>query len=139
MKPENSIRNKKVELAVSSVVFLYAANIVWYFLTGVFEWGDPLGVYLIFIANGILGLILYVAVSLICYRKIKISPKNNRVLRICLIIITGIFFVWLVLFRLLPNFDGYKERVAARSFLSHAITTISEMVADYFICLLCGI
>ena len=48
MKPENSIRNKKVELAVSSVVFLYAANIVWYFLTGVFEWGDPLGVYLIF-------------------------------------------------------------------------------------------
>lgn len=87
MKPENSIRNKKVELAVSSVVFLYAANIVWYFLTGVFEWGDPLGVYLIFIANGILGLILYVAVSLICYRKIKISPKNNRVLRICLIII----------------------------------------------------
>lgn len=39
MKPENSIRNKKVELAVSSVVFLYAANIVWYFLTGVFEWG----------------------------------------------------------------------------------------------------
>ena len=32
-----------------------------------------------------------------------------------------------------------KERVAARSFLSHAITTISEMVADYFICLLCGI
>lgn len=45
MKPENSIRNKKVELAVSSVVFLYAANIVWYFLTGVFEWGDPLGVY----------------------------------------------------------------------------------------------
>jgi|GEM_PF-162896 len=105
MKPENSIRNKKVELAVSSVVFLYAANIVWYFLTGVFEWGDPLGVYLIFIANGILGLILYVAVSLICYRKIKISPKNNRVLRICLIIITGIFFVWLVLFRLLPNFE----------------------------------
>lgn len=95
MKPENSIRNKKVELAVSSVVFLYAANIVWYFLTGVFEWGDPLGVYLIFIANGILGLILYVAVSLICYRKIKISPKNNRVLRICLIIITGIFlFGW---------------------------------------------
>ena len=139
MKPENSIRNKKVELAVSSVVFLYAANIVWYFLTGVFEWGDPLGVYLIFIANGILGLILYVAVSLICYRKIKISPKNNRVLRICLIIITGIFFVWLVLFRLLPNFECYKERVAARSFLSHAITTISEMVADYFICLLCGI
>lgn len=55
--------------------------------------------------NGILGLILYVAVSLICYRKIKISPKNNRVLRICLIIITGIFFVWLVLFRLLPNFE----------------------------------
>lgn len=105
MKPENSIRNKKVELAVSSVVFLYAANIVWYFLTGVFEWGDPLGVYLIFIANGILGLILYVAVSLICYQKIKISPKNNRVLRICLIIITGIFFVWLVLFRLLPNFE----------------------------------
>ena len=105
MKPENSIRNKKVELAVSSVVFLYAANIVWYFLTGVFEWGDPLGVYLIFIANGILGLILYVAVSLICYRQIKISPKNNRVLRICLIIITGIFFVWLVLFRLLPNFE----------------------------------
>ena len=102
---ENTIRNKKVELAVSSVVFLYAANIVWYFLTGVFEWGDPLGVYLIFIANGILGLILYVAVSLICYRKIKISPKNNRVLRICLIIITGIFFVWLVLFRLLPNFE----------------------------------
>ena len=139
MKPENSIRNKKVELAVSSVVFLYAANIVWYFLTGVFEWGDPLGVYLIFIANGILGLILYVAVSLICYRKIKISPKNNRVLRICLIIITGIFFVWLVLFRLLPNFERYKERVAARSFLSHPITTISEMVADYFICLLCGI
>ena len=44
MKPENSIRIKKVELAVSSVVFLYAANIVWYFLTGVFEWGDPLGV-----------------------------------------------------------------------------------------------
>lgn len=43
MKPENSIRNKKVELAVSSVVFLYAANIVWYFLTGVFEWGDPVG------------------------------------------------------------------------------------------------
>lgn len=100
-----NISNKKVELAVSSVVFLYAANIVWYFLTGVFEWGDPLGVYLIFIANGILGLILYVAVSLICYRKIKISPKNNRVLRICLIIITGIFFVWLVLFRLLPNFE----------------------------------
>ena len=65
MKPENSIRNKKVELAVSSVVFLYAANIVWYFLTGVFEWGDPLGVYLIFIANGLLGLFLYVGVSLI--------------------------------------------------------------------------
>ena len=105
MKPENSIRNKKVELAVSSVVFLYAANIVWYIMKGVFEWGDPLGVYLIFIANGILGLILYVAVSLICYRKIKILSKNNRVLRICLIIITGIFFVWLVLFRLLPNFE----------------------------------
>lgn len=78
MKPENSIRNKKVELAVSSVVFLYVANIVWYFLTGVFEWGDPLGVYLIFIANGILGLILYVAVSLICYRKIKISPNYEE-------------------------------------------------------------
>ena len=139
MKPENSIRNKKVELAVSSVVFLYAANIVWYFLTGVCEWGDPLGVYLIFIANGILGLILYVAVSLICYRKIKISPKNNRVLRICLIIITGIFFVWLVLFLLLPNFECYYECVADRFFLLYVITTIREMVADYFICLLCGI
>ena len=28
MKPENSIRNKKVELAVSSVVFLYVAKLL---------------------------------------------------------------------------------------------------------------
>lgn len=103
MESRNIVKNKKVEITVGCIVFLYIANFVWYFMTGIFGWGEPLLIYLIFIANAILFIILYIIITLISCWKIKISPKNNKVLKLCLIIFASIFMTSLIGFKLIPN------------------------------------